>query len=145
MKTITILFEEIKPIYEKFCKSSNAEQFFMSFYSNIAKCSVKYIQLLHPMCVTVARRFGGKPLAHSRREQNELVFSDPTNIKEITEREMRGLQYLAGYVVTSLINKIKSNKHEDSELNEQMLLVLLACKIHDISEQKLLLVRLKVV
>ena len=76
---------------------------------------------------------------------NELVFSDPTNIKEITEREMRGLQYLAGYVVTSLINKIKSNKHEDSELNEQMLLVLLACKIHDISEQKLLLVRLKVV
>ena len=76
---------------------------------------------------------------------NELVFSDPTNIKEITEREMRGLQYLAGYVVTSLINKIKSNKHDDSELNEQMLLDLLACKIHDISEQKLLLVRLKVV
>ena len=135
METITILFEEIKPIYEKFCKSSNAEQFFMSFYSDIAKCSVKYIQLLHPMCVTVARRFGGKPLAHSRREQNELVFSDPTNIKEITEREMRGLQYLAGYVVTSLINKIKSQKHHgDSELNEQMLLVLQACKIHYISE-----------
>ena len=44
---------------------------------------------------------------------NELVFSDPTNIKEITEREMRGLQYLAGYVVSSLINKIKSNKHHD--------------------------------
>ena len=48
---ITILFEEIKPIYEKFCKSSNAEQFFMSFYSNIVKCSEKYIQLAHQLCV----------------------------------------------------------------------------------------------
>ena len=57
---ITILFEEIKLIYEKFCKSSNAEQFFMPFYSNIVKCSEKYIQLPHPLCVTVATRFGKK-------------------------------------------------------------------------------------
>ena len=61
---ITILFEEIKPIYEKFCKSSNAEQFFMSFNSNIVKCSEKYIQLPHPLCVTVATRSGEKLLAH---------------------------------------------------------------------------------
>ena len=47
--------------------------------------------------------------------------------------------YLAGYVVTSMINKIKSkNHHGDSELNKQMLLVLQACKIHDISEMKLI-------
>ena len=52
---------------------------------------------------------------------------------------MGGLQYLARYVVTSLINKIKSKKHHgDSELNEQMLLVLQACKIHDISKKKLI-------
>ena len=89
------------------------------------------------MC-SVATRFGEKLLAHFRREQNELVFNDPTNIKEITEREMGGFQYLAGYVVTSLINKIKSNKHRDkSELNEQIF-VLQARKIHDIREQKLI-------
>ena len=52
---------------------------------------------------------------------------------------MGGLQYLTRYVATSLINKIKSKKHHgNSELNEQMLLVLQACKIHDISEQKLI-------
>ena len=52
---------------------------------------------------------------------------------------MGGLQYLAGYVVTSMKNKIKSkNHHGDSELNEQMLLVLQACKSHGISEQKLI-------
>ena len=52
---------------------------------------------------------------------------------------MGGIQYLTGYVVTSLINKIKSKKHHaDSELYEQMLLVIQACKIHDISEQKLI-------
>ena len=52
---------------------------------------------------------------------------------------MGGIQYLTGYVVTSLINKIKSKKHHgDSELYEQMLLVLQAYKIHDISEQKLI-------
>ena len=37
------LFEEIQPIYEKFCKSSNSDQFFMSFYSNILECSEKYV------------------------------------------------------------------------------------------------------
>ena len=52
---------------------------------------------------------------------------------------MGGLQYLTGYVVTSLINKIKSKKHHgNSELNKQMLLVLQARKIHDTSEQKLI-------
>ena len=66
-----ILFEEIKPIYEKFCKSSNAEQFFMSFNSNIVKCSEKYIQLPHPLCVTVATRFGEKLLTHFRRKENK--------------------------------------------------------------------------
>ena len=60
---ITIFFEEIKPIYQKFCKSSNAEQFFTSFYSIIAKCSEKYVQLPRPLCVTVATRFGEKLLA----------------------------------------------------------------------------------
>ena len=66
-----ILFEEIKPIYEKFCKSSNAEQFFMSFNSNVVKCSEKYIQLPHPLCVTVATRFGEKLLTHFRRKENK--------------------------------------------------------------------------
>ena len=95
----------------------------------------KVYSVAPPNVCSVATRFGEKLLAHFRREQNELVFNDPTNIKEITEREMGGLQYLARYVVTSLINKIKSKKHHgDSELNEQMLLVLQACKIHYISE-----------
>ena len=71
----------------------------MSFYSNTVKCSEKYIQLSHPLCVTVATRFGEKLLADFRRKQNEVVFNDLTNIKEITEQEMGGLQYLAGYVV----------------------------------------------
>ena len=83
-------------------------------------------------------RFGEKLLAHIRRKQNEVVFNDPINIKEIIEREMGGLQYLAGYAVTSLINKLKSKNIKATQLNEQMLLVLQACKIHDISEQKLI-------
>ena len=57
-------------------------------------------------------RFGEKLLAHIRRKQNEVVFNDPINIKEIIEREMGGLQYLAGYAGTSLINKLKSKKHQ---------------------------------
>ena len=79
---ITILFKEIKPIYEKFCKSSNAEQFFMSLNSNIVKCSEKYIQLPHPLCVTVATRFGEKLLAHFRRKKMRLyLMIQPTLTK----------------------------------------------------------------
>ena len=92
-------------------------EFFMTFYSDIVKCSEKYVQLPHPLCVTAATRFGEKLLAHFRRKQNEVVFNDPTNINEITEREMGAIQYLATYVVTSLIYKIKSTKyHGKSEL-----------------------------
>ena len=79
----------------------------MSLYSNILKCSEKYIQLPHPLRVTLATRFDEKLLAHFRRKQNEVVFNDPINIKEIIEREMGGLQYLTEYAVTSLINKLK--------------------------------------
>ena len=79
----------------------------MSLYSNILKCSEKYIQLPHPLCVTLATRFGEKLLAHFRSKQDEVVFNDPINIKEIIEREMGGLQYLTEYAVTSLINKLK--------------------------------------
>ena len=34
-------------------------------------------------------------------KQNELLFEDTTNIKEITEREIEGMQHLAGYAVTT--------------------------------------------
>ena len=99
----------------------------------------KVYSIPHPLCVTVATRFGEKLLGRFRRKQSEVVFNDPTSIMEITKREMGSLNYLEGYVVISLTNKIKSKKHQgDSELNHQMLLVLQACKIHDISEQKLI-------
>ena len=80
---ITTLFEEIKPIYEKFCKSSNAEQFFMSFNSNIVKCSEKYIQLPHPLCVTVATRFGEKLLAHFRRKKMRLYLMIQPTLRKL--------------------------------------------------------------
>ena len=118
----------------------------MSFYSNIVKYSEKYIQLPHPFCVTVATKFGEKLFANFKRKRNRVVFNDPTKIKQITEREMGGLQYVAGYIVTSLINKIKSKKHHrDSELNEQMLLALQACKFTISVKRNYLLVRLEVV
>ena len=133
---ITILFEEIKPIYERFCKISNAEQFLISFYSNIVKCSRKYIQLPHPLCVTMATRFWGKllPILEGNKMRLYLMIQQGNYWMRNGESS-----YLAGYVVTSMINKIKSkNHHGDSELNKQMLLVLQACKIHDISELKLI-------
>ena len=143
---VSFIEKGIGTSFEKFCKSSNAEQFFMSFYSNIVKYSEKYIQLPHPFCVTVATKFGEKLLANFKRKRNRVVFNDPTKIKQITEREMGGLQYVAGYIVTSLINKIKSKKHHrDSELNEQMLLALQACKFTTSVKRNYLLVRLEVV
>ena len=45
----TILFEEIKSIYEKSCKSLNVEQFFVSFYSNIVKYSEKVYSITPPI------------------------------------------------------------------------------------------------
>ena len=99
----------------------------------------KIYSITPPIVCYCGNKIWRKTFIPFQKEKNEVVFNDPANIKEIAEREMGGIQHLTGYVVTSLINKIKSKKHHgDSELNEQMLLVLQACKIHYISEQKLI-------
>ena len=106
----TIFYEEIKSNFEKFNKNLNAEQFFISFYSNIIKYTQKYIQLHHPFCVIVAIRFGEELLVYFKRKQNEVLFEDPSKVKDITERKMKGLRYLAGYVVTASHKKTTTQK-----------------------------------
>ena len=58
----------------------------MPFYSNIVKCSEKYIKLPHPLCVTVATRFGEKLLAHFRRKQNELVLMIQPKLSKLLKK-----------------------------------------------------------
>ena len=70
-----------------------------------------------------------------------LSFFKNKSLKKLLMKEDKSREADTGCVLSkkSLINKIKSKKHHgNSELNEQMLLVLQACKIHDISEQKLI-------
>ena len=56
-------------------------------YSNIAKCSEKYIQLPNPLRVAVATRFGEKLLAHFRRKQIEVVFNDQPTLRKLLKEK----------------------------------------------------------
>ena len=57
------------------------------YNSNIVKCSEKYIQLPHPLCVTVTTRFGEKLLAHFRRKKVRLyLMIQPTLRKLLKEK-----------------------------------------------------------
>ena len=56
----------------------------------------------------------------------------------LSEREFHGLQYLAGYVVSNLMKKVKNDKNYSSVENQNILSILDASITKDISNQKLI-------
>ena len=59
------------------------------------------------------------------------------HICTLSERELHGLQYLAGYVVSNLMKKVKHGKNHSSVENQNILSILDASITKDISNQKL--------
>ena len=69
----------------------------------------------NPTCSLVATRLADKVLNFSHREPN-LTKVSHTN--PISEKELNGMQYLAGYVVSKLFKKIEKCKECSSPENQ---------------------------
>ena len=69
----------------------------------------------------------------SSHNTNEI--SEDITVKNLNEREMAGMQYLAGYVLRTVYSRLHQEK--DSLQREQVLALLLACKTSYIPGDKL--------
>ena len=91
--------------------------FYASYFSKIVINANIYFQLSGPECTLFAKTLADKILCHfSKTNSGEPVES----FKPISEREMGGLQYLAGYVLRKLKSAAQKNKNRtdgDAELS----------------------------
>ena len=99
----------IKKIYEKYIKRCDVDEYYSVFYSDIVISCSSYFK-------------GLRPQLFSHRDSN-LTKVSPTN--PVSERELSGLQCLAGYVVFNKFQKIEKckecNSSEDQYTSEYQL------------------------
>eukprot|EP00795_Rhopilema_esculentum_P007262 gene7262-12949_t len=128
------LKEEILKIYQSLKRNGDAEKFYSAFYSLIVKNAKKYFsQLEMPVCTILASQLADKILAFYKKPVQQ-----PVVVKPISEREFDGLQYLAGYVIHSLVRKYNRKTDSKSEAVQGVLLLLNSCRSDDISTQRLI-------
>ena len=91
----------IKKIQKKYIKNCDADEYYSVFYSDIVISCFSYFKGLRlQLCTLVATRLFDKKLHFSHRQHNLTKISH-TNL--ISERELNGLQYSAGYVLFKLL------------------------------------------
>ena len=112
-----LFLADTKIIVEAFMNRNDADTFYASYFSKIVINANFYFQLSGPECTLFAKTLGDKILCNfSKTNSGEPVES----FKPISEREMGGLQYLAGYVLRKLKSAAQKNKNRtagDAELS----------------------------
>ena len=127
------MLTEINKLYQSLCKNSNAEKFYRSFYGTIVvNASIFLHPLKMPVCTMLATRVADKVLAHFNKPKTVLLA-----MKKINQREFDGLQYLAGYVIHSLVKKIHKHKNCKTKEAQDMLTVLNSARSTNLDSQRL--------
>ena len=114
-----------------------------SFYGKIVLQSEKYAGVKNPQSMLITSKIAEKLLHYFKVLQHcgegSLSSSSETEIHiSLSERELHGLQYLAGYVVSNLMKKVKNDKNYSSVENQNVMSILDASITNDISNQKLI-------
>ena len=108
-------FNILQDIVEAFRKNRNGNTFLASYYSQIVlNAQLYFIGLPTPTCTLFSKTLGDRILSSVTNEGKE---ENPLPPKAISEREMVGLQYLAGYVVRKSLmaaKKIKDPKEREA-------------------------------
>ena len=105
-------------ITDKFIEKKDADKFLSSFYGKIVLNASSYFQIERPACTLLAKTLGDKLLCRFSSNAKQTIGN--LSMKPISEREISGLQYLAGYIVrkfTILAKKNKNREEGDAELS----------------------------
>ena len=116
------LLGELKIAFAILKKYADDEKFYSFFYGKIVINAGTLIpDLPPPMCTLMAKKLGDNVL-HYFKKQKQLPCQKPHS--PISAKEMDGLQYLAGYVVSRFLKRIKNSPNYMSESSQSLLSVL---------------------
>ncbi|XP_065055178.1 uncharacterized protein LOC135683755 [Rhopilema esculentum] len=114
-------------------KNSDAEKFYSEYYGSVVMNAEKFFpNLPFPGCTLVATKLADKIVSHFKTPAKQIAVP-----KKITEQEMFSLQYLAGYVVHSVVKKLHQvSNGQKSKSSIAMLTFLNSLRLEDISAQQ---------
>ena len=98
-------------------------------------CSSYFKGLRTQFSTLVATHLADKVLRFSQREPNLTKVS---HTSPISEREVNGLQYLAGYIVFKLLKKMEKCKECNSPENQYTVRILAGMRTEEFADQKLI-------
>eukprot|EP00794_Sanderia_malayensis_P002686 gene2686-3108_t len=121
--------------YSILAKHADADKFFSFFYSKVVLKAEELVPgLQKPMSTLLAKNLGDKILYFFRKPQQ---LPSP-EVKPISNKEIDGLQYLAGYVIHMLLKKARNGPNYKSEASQTVLCILNNFMEEDCVNQRLI-------
>ena len=105
-------------------KKNNVEMFYNKLFNDIIKSSGRYFSLPEKASKVICLKFVELLIASLNKK--EIV--ENITIKNLTEKEVAGLQYLGGYVLRKIYMKLKLSEHNKLESNQQAMEILSTAK-----------------
>ena len=121
---IVQLLEEISKICKDFLENKDPEKFFSSYFSSITASAETFFPN-YPSVSSTTVMMQLDEVIFAKLNKTELTERIPT---PISEKEMDGLNYLAGYVIQKLMKKMKKRKDEkqaEKQAEKQVVISLL--------------------
>ena len=120
-----------------------AEKFYSLFFAKVVQKSAAYFPDLQPKVSTLfATKLANATLHHcitSAKVQPEAEAVSSKTSKYFSEKEIAGLQYLGGYVFSSLYKKLRNSSSWKSDQCQQSLSILKAAKLDKIDASQQLI------
>ena len=119
------------------CYNGDAEKFYTKFYSlfleNVLPTKFDNKSLTNTLLAEVANEI----LEHLSGNSTTIT-TEPKNKISIPDKEMKSLQYLAGFVIHKIYTKFRFSKNSASLFHQQCCLILHACKVDTDDSQTLI-------
>ena len=126
LEEANILWVKLRPLLDEF--NGNAERFYAQFYGllaeNILPLKFDDITSTNILMTEVANHI----LIHLSRI-NTATNNPSEVISSLTDKEMKCLQYISGYIVQKFHNKFRLSKSFSNNYNRQCVAILKACKV----------------
>ena len=127
-------FSELKNLYGSLTKNGNAEKFYEKFYSSVPLNATKYFEGLSRNAATLLSTKIAVHMLALFKEKAVAVGRASEEVKRnLSDKEMAGLQYIGGYVLHKLHKKHASSKFKDTPESQQVMSLLKAGKADDVT------------
>ena len=110
------LFKAVLPIYQRFCKKRNQDNFLVEFYELIPKSTALLKCENQPLCSLVMISIPDHLVSLFKSLCGNKKSCPPSKSTELSEHEHGPLSYIAGYVLAKLQKQCSSKPNEDLQV-----------------------------